>query len=135
MIYDLKKPLDAKKFKTRLPALKDKVVELREVKGKRTIDQNSYLHVCITLFGIEFGYTIDEAKTLLKRECQFMVYEKNNIKFLKRTRDMDTKELSEFTAWIRTYSAIHGCYILSATEYKISRGKIDDEIRANREFL
>lgn len=57
--------------------------ELRKITPKRTLKLNSYLHVCINTYAIEFGYTLKEAKTYLKRICPFMVYEKNGQKFLK----------------------------------------------------
>jgi hypothetical protein len=135
MIYDLSKPYDANKFKARLKTLKDKKVELTEIREKRTLTQNSYLHVCISIFAIEFGYTLDEAKTLLKRNCSFMVYEKNGDKFLKRTRGMDSKELTDFIDWIRDYSGMQGCYIPTPDEYRQNKRQIDDHISSHKRYL
>lgn len=62
MKLNLSNTYDKERAKTRLKVLIDKgaKIELTEIKGKRTIRQNSYLHVCISLFAIEFGYTLDE---------------------------------------------------------------------------
>ena len=69
MILDTSNPLDSKKAETYFKKLLEakKKIELKEIKAKRSIKHNAYLHVCITLFAIEFGYTIEESKTLLKR--------------------------------------------------------------------
>ena len=98
MKYDLTKDTEVKRLKRRLEFLleKESKVELKEIRKTRTLSQNAYLHVVITLYGIEYGYTIEESKTLLKRTCEFMAYEKNGNKFLKTTRGMDTKEMTEF---------------------------------------
>lgn len=137
MKLDLSKDIDIKKFKTYSEKLLEKKskVELTELREKRTLQQNSYLHVCISLFAIEFGYTLDEAKTLLKRECPFMRYEKNGILFLKRTRDFDTKELTDFIDWIREYSGLNGCYIPKPDEYLSNRFEIEKEIEKHNRFL
>ena len=137
MKLNLSNTYDKERAKTRLKVLIDKgaKIELTEIKGKRTIRQNSYLHVCISLFAIEFGYTLDEAKTLLKRQCEFMKYSKNGQLFLKRTRDMDTKELTEFIEWIRNYSSQQGLYLPTSEEYLLHRFEIDKEIEQNKNYL
>ena len=93
------------------------------------------MHVCISLFAIEFGYTLEEAKTMLKRECSFMVYEKKDQKFLKRTRDMDSDEIGDFIDWIRTYAGKAGLYIPSSEEYLDNKIAVDKEIKRFSEFL
>jgi len=135
--YDLSKELDRISVQVRLNKLKDtgSVVELKAVKQPRTIQQNKYLHVLFALFGIEFGYTLDEAKTLLKRECSFMTYEKNGKKFLRHTSKMQTDELTKFIDWFRTYSAQQGLYLLTSDEYKYNSVSIDNEISKHKEYL
>lgn len=137
MILDLNNTLEIKKAEAYFKKLLEskKKIELKELRLKRTISQNSYLHVCITLFAIEFGYTIEESKTLLKRSCGFMNYKKNNFIFLRRTRDMKTDELTKFIEYIRNYAVSLGCYIPDATEYKENSYKIDKEINKNRQYL
>lgn len=137
MKLNLSNTYDKERAKTRLKVLIDKgaKIELTEIKGKRTIRQNSYLHVCISLFAIEYGYNLDEAKTLLKRQCEFMKYSKNGQLFLKRTREMDTKELTEFIEWIRNYSSQQGLYLPTSEEYLLHRFEIDKEIEQNKNYL
>lgn len=136
------------KFDTSIPEEKNKafnyfnkliqsnsVIEVKKVNINRTIKQNSYLHVCVSLFAIEFGYTLDESKTLLKRKCPFMVYDNKGDLFVKSTSKLDTVELTMFIEWIRNYSSENGFYIPSAEEYKLNRVAIDNEIEINKLYL
>jgi len=137
MKFDFKDNYDVNKAKAYLDKLIEDGVqaELTKKKESRTIKQNSYLHVCITLYAIEFGYTLNEAKTDLKRLCSFMVYEKNNSRYLKETKKLDTKELTDFIEWIRGYSAKNGLYIPDAEEYKTNKFNIDREIDKHKQYL
>ena len=137
MILDSTNSIDVKKAETYLCKLiegKSKF-ELRKISPARTLSLNKYLHVCISIYAIEFGYTLNEAKTQLKRLCSFMIYEKNGDKFLKQTSKLDNKECSEFVEWIRNYSSNKGCYIPDAEEYKANRFEIDKEINKNKQYL
>ena len=137
MKYDLSNHIDRKKAEARFNKLLEqgKPIELKELKKARTLAQNRYLHVSISIFAIEFGYNLDEAKTHLKRNCDFMRYEKDGEVFLKRTRDMNTLELTDFVEWIRTYAGQKGCYIMSADEYLTNQIEIDREIDRYKEYL
>ena len=137
MKYDLKDPGDKAAFLHLFNYLleNEKQVELKECRKKRTIKQNAYLHVCITLFAIETGYTISEAKTILKRECSFMRYKKKEKTFLKQTSKLNTKELTDFIEFIRDFSAKNGLYIPTSEEYKEKSFEIDRKITNLRQFL
>ena len=99
MKFDLDKEIDRNQYKNRVKYLLDKrdKVELKSIRGIRTLRQNSYLHICITLYAVEFGYTLNEAKTDLKRACDFMIYEKNGNKYLKETKKQTTEELTKIS--------------------------------------
>ena len=137
MLLDLSKQIDKKKFKEYGDFLlnKEHQVQLQKIISKRTIQQNKYLHVCITLFAIEFGYTLEEAKTLLKRLCDFMRYEKNGNKFLKKTSILDSGDLTKFIEWIRNYAGMNGLYIQTSEEYISNRFEIDKEIEKSKQYL
>jgi hypothetical protein len=137
MIYDTSKELEVNKLLSRLDALLSKkcVIELTEKKKTRTLSQNAYLHVCITLFAIETGNNLDDMKHELKRSCHFMhTFDGEKFKTV-RTRDLDTKRLTDFIDWIRNYASMQGCYIPTADEYKLNQFEIDKEIAKNKEFL
>lgn len=139
MKLDLSKPFDINRAKVYLEklSLDGKQIELKEIRKARTIQQNKYLHVCISLFAIHFGYNLEEAKTHLKRSCDFMRYVKpqTDETFLKRTRDMDTKELTGFIEWIINHAGINGCHIPTPEEYKTNQFEIDKEIDRHNKYL
>ena len=137
MFLDLSNTTDIKKAETYINKLIDgkKKIELKEIIKGRSISLNAYLHVCITLYAIHFGSTLYEAKIYLKRECGFMVYEKDNIKYLKQTSKLNNIECSDFVSWIRNFSSQKGCYIPDAEEYKQCKYHIDKEINNHKQYL
>ena len=137
MKYDLKNSIDLNQYKMDVEKhirLESKV-EMKKIIKKRTVTQNSYLHVCIALFAIEFGYTLNEAKTLLKRECEFMRYKKKGVVFLIRTSDLDTKQMTSFIDWIRNHSSKQGCYIPKSEEYLTNKYNIDRDIDRHKTYI
>lgn len=64
MKYNLKNPVHKKKFKSRCNSLYDSgaFVELREIRKDRTLSQNSYLHLLLSYFAMEYGDTLDYVK-------------------------------------------------------------------------
>jgi len=137
MKLDLAKEIDRKKYETYSNKLLSNrsQVELRKIMPVRTLKHNSFLHVVIDIYAINFGYTSDESKTFLKRNCGFMVYEKNGSKFLKKTSKMEDKELSPFIDWIRNLSAKNGHYIPNPEEYLSNKFNIDKEINNQKQYL
>jgi hypothetical protein len=137
MIYDTSKELEVNKLLSRLDALLSKkcIIELTEKKKTRTLSQNSYLHVCIALFAIETGNNLDDMKHELKRSCHFMhTFDGEKFKTV-RTRDLDTKGLTDFIDWIRNYASMQGCYIPTPDEYIQNKFAIDSEIEKFKEYL
>ena len=137
MIFDLSSKFGAQKAREKLKEYFDKgyTVKIERIRQKRTLRQNSYLHVVIQLYAIHLGYTLDEAKLFLKRNCDFMRYEKGGEEFYRRTRDLDTKECTMFIEWIRNRSSQEGYYIPSANESLQSWDEIQEYIKGYSEYL
>ena len=137
MKYDLSKYEDVQKSTYRFTKLKESksIIELTEVKAKRTLKQNKYYQVCASIYAVETGYSLDEAKTHLKRKCSFMRYEKAGELFLKHTRFLTTKELTDFIEWIRNYAGQRGIEIPSPEDYLADRVRIDNYIDECSSFL
>tara|TARA_R110001599_G_scaffold153243_1_gene338413 strand:+ start:61 stop:474 length:414 start_codon:yes stop_codon:yes gene_type:complete len=137
MKLDLSNPIDQNKAVTYITSLieGEKLIELKEIRKVRTLKQNSYLHVIITLYSIHFGNTLEEGKTDLKRECNFMRYSKNDNVYLKSTAKLDTKELTEFIEWVRNYSSKNGCYLPTSEEYLEQKFNIDKSIDSHKQYL
>jgi len=143
MKYNLSTELDKNqaisKFKKLLK--EGKRIELKEIKPRRSLSANAYYHICVSLFAIEFGWTISEAKDELKKLCPFMRYEKESKKtgqtivFYKQTSMMDSKQMAEYIEWIRNYSNMQGCYIPTPEEYYQGRERIDNTIEIHKQYL
>jgi len=132
MKLDLSQSFDLNKGALYFEKLKDKQakIELKEFRQSRSIPQNSYLHVCFTILANETGYTIEEIKSITKREFgSFMVYEKNGHKFLRSTAHLDTLEMTEFIDWLRQFASDQlGCYIPTSEEYLVSQFEINKQL-------
>lgn len=129
--------LEAKQAQTRLDYLIEhkKRFELKQIRAKRSISQNSYLHVVIALYAIHFGHTLYEAKVDLKRMCDFMTYVKNGKMYLVQTSKQDSKELTLFIEWVRNLAGKNGCYIPTSEEYLLDRYSIDKEIDSHKQYI
>lgn len=137
MKLDLSNNLDLEKFKNYSTKLLDKgcKVELKEIRPSRSLSQNNYLHVVITLYAISYGCTLNEAKTDLKRDYK-LFYEKNGNKYLISTADLDSKQMTDFIDYIRTKAVRDmGYYIPTSEEYLTNRFNIDKSIDTYKEFL
>ena len=111
------------------------LIKIHAVKKKRTNNQNSYLHLVITLYAIEMGNTLEEMKTDLKRECQFMRYEKNGNHYLKSSADLDTKEMTDWIEWIKNKAGMQGIHLPSPDDYTRNWQEIEREIEAHKHYL
>jgi hypothetical protein len=131
MKYDFEKSYDCQKAKEYLNKLiKDKsIAELKKINPKRTIPQNSYLHVLISLWGIHHGYLLEEAKQVIKEQLGY-TYEKKGRIFYMPTSKMKTGELTIFIDKFRDWSNIT-CefYLPTSTEHKIDYVRISNEIK------
>ena len=132
MLLDLSNSLDAKRAQAYLGNLLEKgdQIEIRKIIKQRTVRQNSYLHVCLTMFCNETGYTIDEAKEMFSMQLpDIMRYEKNGINFRKSTADMDTKDMGTLIDKIREMALDNlGLYIPDSQEYLIHKFQIEKEL-------
>lgn len=143
MKYDLTKTYDCSKAAEYFgKLLKDGAkMEIKKIHPKRSLSQNSYLHVLFKLWGNEFGYTIDEAKDTIKDALGY-TYEADKGKLFnkiipfsrvsvhrKKTSEMDTKELTKFIDKFRDWSAITcDFYLPSAKEFQEEQIYFENQI-------
>lgn len=137
MLYNLESDIDIQRFDFRIKQLKEKKskVDLTEKKKNRTIRQNSFLHVLIQLFAIEYGDTLDYCKQFLKLRCQFMHYEKDGFTYLISSAKLNTKELSEWIEWIRNYAGTNGIFLPNADDYNRNWVELEKEILSHKQYL
>lgn len=144
MIYDLSKPLDREKFKMRVNHLfaKGRQVELVE-KVKRSLSQNSYLHVLLGILAIDQGVTMDYAKEFYyKRHVNrdiFVVSRKDkivgDIEVLRSSRDLTVEEMRISIDRLRNWASSElGCYLPSADEESLLK-EAEIEILRYRSYL
>lgn len=98
-------------------------VELTEKRPKRSLKQNSYLHLALSWFAIEYGCSLDEAKVdFFKRMWNSDLFIRENPQrlgttYLRSTADLSDKEMQTAIERFRNFSASEaGIYIPSPNE-------------------
>lgn len=122
MKYALSNKEEAEKAFTYLTELtgKESMVEIIKVSPKRSLNQNSYLHVTFGIFALETGYTTDEAKTIYKRLANpaIYVYKKNDQTFLRSSADLTVSEMTTSIERWRKYGAEQSVIIPAPNDNK-----------------
>jgi len=118
-----------------------KVVEVKEIRKSRSLNQNNYLHLLLGAFGLNFGYSIEESKQIFKRLSQdtFYYYKKDSkgkkVWFIRSTADLNTKQMSDAIDKFMKYSAENGYALPLATDEAWLR-EISNQIeREGRRYL
>lgn len=144
MIYDLSKPLDKEKFKLRVNHLfaQGKQVELVE-KTKRSLSQNSYLHVILGILALDQGETIEYVKeNYYKRLVNpdlFILHKEDRIlgrvEMLRSSKDLTKEEMSSSIERLRNWASKElGCYLPSADEESLLK-EAEMEIQRYRSYI
>ena len=137
MIYNLRNETQRTKAKEYLKKCFENGDRIEVVKRffKRSISQNSYLHLILSWYGLEFGYTLEEAKTIYKNiNFETYTYQKKNQMFCKSSTELTTKEMTDTIEKFRNNSALNGCYLPAPNE----QDKLDylkNEIENKKQYL
>lgn len=138
MKYNLAIPAEAKAAQERLFNLtvKKNVVEIKRINPNRTLSQNSYLHLILGYYGLQVGYTLEEAKIVYKRDINpdIYVYEKNKKKFMRSSADLDVEEMAKTIDRLHQYAAAQGFPLPLATDQEWLR-QIENEIERSQGYL
>ena len=134
MLFDLSKEIDVQRAQRRFDTLlEEKTVITLTKKSKRTLAQNSYLHLIIGWFASELGYTIDESKQLYKRvNKEIYEYEKEGIPFIRSSSDLSTEEMALSIDRWRNYSADKAGVYLPSSDEQGFLTEIEIELSKNR---
>jgi hypothetical protein len=74
---------------------KHALAEVVKVSPKRSLNQNSYLHLIIAAFGNHFGYTAEEAKLVYKYlNAEIYRYKKKSLTFWRSSADLTKDEMT-----------------------------------------
>jgi hypothetical protein len=96
---------------------KKPVIEIVKVSPKRSLNQNSYLHLLLGYFGLHFGYTIEETKQVYKQVSRdIYTYKKNDTIFIRSSADLTTEEMAKTIDAFMKVSAENGCELPPATD-------------------
>ena len=112
MIYKTSNPIEADKARLRLDKLIEKgaKVDMTEKRGNRTLQQNNYLHLLLSYYGLEIGYTLEEMKEIFKRDIcpSIFKYNKGNHTFYRSTAELNTLEMTKAIEHLKEHAEIHG---------------------------
>ena len=134
MIYDLKNRIDRQRAEKRFVQLMAESVKIElKKKVKRSLNQNSYLHVIIDYYANETGYTRIEAKQIYKSVSpEIYEYEKNGTVFIRSSADLSKSEMAATIEKFRNESSSQsGVYLPSADEKEFLE-ECEREIQHNK---
>lgn len=132
MLFDSSKPFDVNKARVYFEKLISQKArfEIKKPREKRTIDQNSFYHVCVGYFAQYTGFTLAESKREIADLLpDLMYYEKNGKMYQRSSSELDTKEMGVLIDFIRDFCKDQlGIYIVSPEEYLIDQFNIKKEL-------
>ena len=145
MIYNLNNEYEAPKFKEKVERLLQEgaTVELKKIHPKRSLAQNSYLHLLLGFFGSEYGLSVEEVKLdIFKRTCNAELFKRSHdnkkgvrVEFLRSTAELTTAEMTTAIERFRNWSvAVAGIYLPSANEQEFLI-HCKQVIEENKEFI
>lgn len=108
------------------------LAEIKKISPKRSLNQNSYLHLLLGAFGDFFGYTLEEAKIIYKEvNSSIYRYEKKGRIFWQSSADLSKDDMSKTIDHFRKVSGEAGCELPLATDTDWLR-RISNDIEKNR---
>ena len=143
MKYRLSNPTEAGQALQFLSQLtgEQKVVDIKEVKPRRSLPQNSYLHLLLGAFGAFIGEDMDAAKGVYKRlpgnkELYIKQFERNGVKFEyeRSSASLDKEEMTKSIETLREWSAKMGHPLPTATDQGWLMS-LENEVERNSRYL
>lgn len=118
MIYDLRNPLEVQKARLRFETLINRaaVVELKEKLPKRSVSQNSYLHLILGYFASQTGNTLEWVKQrYYKHKCNSDLFLRHKedaflgkVSFLRSSSELTKDEMTLSIERFRNWAASEG---------------------------
>lgn len=146
MNYNLDDETGRKQATHRFQKLMDtrKRIELTQKREKRSLNQNSYLHLLLAYFAIETGYTTEYVKRMFfKKECSpelFIIKVKGKlgvVKDLRSSADLDTEEMTLAITRFKNWSSQTASVLLPEAEDMNFIAHCENEVKKfeNRQYL
>lgn len=118
-----------------------KMAEVKKISPKRSINQNSYLHLLLGAFGQHFGYTLEEAKMIYKTlpgNLELYGYTKEvrgkKWEFLRSSADLTKEEMAKTIDKLHEWSKKGGYPLPPATDQEWLR-QVENDIERNGYYL
>lgn len=144
MVYNLSSELDVQNAKTRLSLLirRGCIVELTEKKMKRSLSQNSYLHLILSYFASQTGNTLEWVKQqYYKKLCNpdIFIGEKEDpflgrVTYVRSSADLRTDEMKLSIDRFRNWAASEGYYLPDPTN-KAEIAALQVEVERYKTYL
>lgn len=146
MIYNPTNPLHIHQAveKVKYFISKGKRFELKAKNNRRSISQNSYLHLILTWFGLETGYTIEEVKQdIFKKHVNANLFYEGEFEGIvkierwRSTANLDTAEMTLAIDRFRDFSAKElGIYLPQPSDLALLED-LENEIskRSNQNYV
>lgn len=145
MIFNLESPYDKQRFKDYCNKLYEAgcVVEIKKKNPKRSLSQNSYLHVILSFFASEYGCSLEEVKVdFFKRTCNKEMFERKTVNksgkevsYLRSSSELDTGEMTLAIDRFRHWSAAEANIYLPAPHENQMLVYVQQQIEYNREYI
>lgn len=118
-----------------------KVVDIKEVKPRRSLPQNSYLHLLLGAFGSNLGLDIEAAKGVYKRlpgnkdiYIKHIELGKHTIEYERSSASLDKEEMTKSIETLREWSAKMGFPLPPATDQAWLM-EIENQIEQHNRYL
>lgn len=146
MVYNSTSLLDCKRAILKLKTFiaKGMKFELKAIHPKRSISQNNYLHLILTWFGLETGYTLAEVKLeIFKKHVNPTIFyegefgDKIKIERWRSSANLTTSEMALSIKRFRNFSSIEYSIYLPEPEDLVILQEMEIEIKKhkNQEFI
>lgn len=145
MIFNLNNPYEVDKYKSYVNKLfKERaVVEVKKRLPNRSLSQNAYLHLILSWFACETGYSLDEVKLeYFKKTCNRDLFERkklnkkgHEITYMRSSSELTTGEMTTAIERFRNYSSAQAGIYLPAPNENQFLIHIQQEIQRNQEFI
>ena len=114
---------------------KQSLAEVKKISPKRSLNQNSYLHLLLQAFGAHFGYTLEESKLIYKEiNKDIYAYEKKGRTFYRSSAELTKEEMTKTIDRFREKSAEAGYPLPLATD-KEWLMSIENAIEQTKHYL
>lgn len=141
MRYDGSNSLHAAQARLKLEKLisEGRIFDLTEKKPPRTLRQNSYLWAALAYWGLQTGYTKDEAEAWYK-DINRDIYRRQKqiagttVDYIRHTYELDTAEMSLTIDRFRNRAAAEGIYIPSPDDHRLVQ-LMEMEVERNKQYL